>query len=178
MLENLRCNCSICKVERHLFKSLAEQPASVQFSTLALSSPPLARSSNVSELLTDLRTRRNGDSGASLAGELVSALIHAGTAIHAFELIQSVPVLAFTPTIHRTYREVRAWFRDLVPNEYETPELELRHVDLERATRDYRPRAMAGKASAGFSLYGRSEGESLFRRVLDEREITARILTL
>ena len=38
--------------------------------------------------------------------------------------------------------------------EYETPELELRHVDLELATRDYRPRAMAEKAAAGFSLYG------------------------
>ena len=38
--------------------------------------------------------------------------------------------------------------------EYETPELELRHVDLELATRDYRPRAMAEKAAAGFSFYG------------------------
>jgi hypothetical protein len=62
--------------------------------------------------------------------------------------------------------------------EYETPELELRHVDLELATRDYRPRAMAEKAAAGFSLYGRSEEVSRLRRVLDEREITARILTL
>ena len=62
--------------------------------------------------------------------------------------------------------------------EYETPELELRHVDPELATRDYRPRAMAEKASAGFSLYGRSEDTSRLRRVLDEREITARILTL
>jgi hypothetical protein len=62
--------------------------------------------------------------------------------------------------------------------EYETPELELRRVDLELATRDYRPRAMAEKASAGFSLYGRSEEASRLRRVLDEREITARILTL
>jgi hypothetical protein len=62
--------------------------------------------------------------------------------------------------------------------EYETPELELRRVDLELATRDYRPRAMAEKASAGFSLYGRSEDASRLRRVLDEREITARILTL
>jgi hypothetical protein len=62
--------------------------------------------------------------------------------------------------------------------EYETPELELRHVDLELATRDYRPRAMAAKAAAGFSLYGRSEDTSRLRRVLDEREITARILTL
>jgi hypothetical protein len=62
--------------------------------------------------------------------------------------------------------------------EYETPELELRRVDLELATRDYRPRAMAEKAAAGFSLYGRSEDASRLRRVLDEREITAGILTL
>jgi hypothetical protein len=62
--------------------------------------------------------------------------------------------------------------------EFETAELELRHVDLELATRDYRPRAIAEKASAGFSLYGRSEDASWLRRVLDKREITARILTL
>jgi len=62
--------------------------------------------------------------------------------------------------------------------EYENPELELRHVDLELATRDYRPRAIADKASAGFSLYARSEDASRLRRVLDEREITAGILTL
>ena len=62
--------------------------------------------------------------------------------------------------------------------EYETPELELRQVDLELATRDYRPRAMAAKAAAGFSLYARSEDAPRLRRVLDEREITAGILTL
>lgn len=62
--------------------------------------------------------------------------------------------------------------------EYENPELELRHVDLELATRDYRPRAMAAKAAAGFSFYARSEDASRLRRVLDEREITAGILTL
>jgi hypothetical protein len=62
--------------------------------------------------------------------------------------------------------------------EYETSELELRHVDLELATRDYRPQAMAAKASAGFSMYARSEDASRLRRVLDEHEITARILTL
>jgi hypothetical protein len=62
--------------------------------------------------------------------------------------------------------------------EFENHELELRHVDLELATRDYRPRAMAEKAAAGFSLYGRSEDASRLRRVLDEREITVGILTL
>ncbi len=62
--------------------------------------------------------------------------------------------------------------------EYQTAELELRHVDLELATRDYRPRAMVEKASAGFSLYSHSEDASRLRRVLDGREITARIHTL
>jgi hypothetical protein len=62
--------------------------------------------------------------------------------------------------------------------EYETPELELRHVDLELATREYRPRALAAKAAAGFSIYGRSDDASRLRRILDEREITAKILTL
>jgi len=62
--------------------------------------------------------------------------------------------------------------------EYETPELELRHIDLELATRDYRPRTMAAKAAAGFSLYGRLEDAQRLRRVLDDREITTRILTL
>lgn len=62
--------------------------------------------------------------------------------------------------------------------EYETPELELRHIDLELATRDYRPRAMAEKAAAGFSMYSRPEDASRLRRVLDEQEITARILNL
>jgi hypothetical protein len=42
----------------------------VRVSALALKSQALARFSTVSELLTDLHTRRNGDFGASLAGEL------------------------------------------------------------------------------------------------------------
>jgi hypothetical protein len=62
--------------------------------------------------------------------------------------------------------------------EYESPELELRHVDLELATRNYPARAVVQKASAGFALYGRSEDASRLRRVLGQREITARIRTL
>jgi hypothetical protein len=62
--------------------------------------------------------------------------------------------------------------------EYETAELEVRHVDLELATRDYRPRGLADKAKAGFSLYCRPEDATRLRRVLDEREITSGILSL
>lgn len=62
--------------------------------------------------------------------------------------------------------------------EYETAESEVRHADLELATREYRPRALAEKSAAGFSLYSRSEDASRLRRILDERELTAGILTL
>jgi len=62
--------------------------------------------------------------------------------------------------------------------EYETAELGRRHVDLELATRNYRPHALAQKAKAGFSLYAPREDASKLRRVLHEAELTARILSL
>ncbi|HEY0701479.1 MAG TPA: hypothetical protein VGD60_01815 [Candidatus Acidoferrales bacterium] len=62
--------------------------------------------------------------------------------------------------------------------EYDTAEMERKYVDLELATRNYRPGALAAKAKAGFSLYARREDASRLRRVLDEREITAKILSL
>ena len=62
--------------------------------------------------------------------------------------------------------------------EYDTAEMERKHLDLELATRNYRPRALAEKAKAGFSLYALREDASRLRRVLDEREITAEILSL
>jgi hypothetical protein len=62
--------------------------------------------------------------------------------------------------------------------EYETADREDRHVDLELATRNYRPRTMAQKAKAGFSIYAPREDTAKLRRIFDESEITARIFTL
>jgi hypothetical protein len=62
--------------------------------------------------------------------------------------------------------------------EYDTAEMERGHLDLELATRNYRPRALVQKAKAGFSFYALREDASRLRRVLDEREITAEILSL
>ncbi len=117
MRDNLRCNCHICKVERYLLISLSEAPGSADFSKFVASSPPLAKFTSVSDLLGHLHVRRNGDSAGALVSELLTSLVRAGTAIPDLQLIQSVLVLAFTPTIHRTYREVRAWFRELEPED-------------------------------------------------------------
>jgi hypothetical protein len=62
--------------------------------------------------------------------------------------------------------------------EYETVDMEHRQLDLELATRNYRLRALAEKAKAGFALFALREDASRLRCVLDEREITAEILSL
>jgi len=62
--------------------------------------------------------------------------------------------------------------------EYETADHERRRLDLELATRNYRPRSMAEKVKAGFSIYAPREDASKLRRILEETELTARILSL
>jgi hypothetical protein len=62
--------------------------------------------------------------------------------------------------------------------EYEKPDGEMARVDLELVTEHYRGRNVADKVRAGFSLYTpRGEADRL-RRVLDQRELTAEILSL
>jgi DNA-directed RNA polymerase specialized sigma24 family protein len=117
MRDNLRCNCHICKVERHLFVSLSEPPGDARFAALAVNTEALSRYATVPDLLSDLHAARDSDSPTTVPGELLSTLIQTGAARGEFELVQSILVLAFTPTIHRTYREVRAWFRDLEPED-------------------------------------------------------------
>ncbi len=62
--------------------------------------------------------------------------------------------------------------------EYEDECRELRRLDLEIATRDYRPQGLAEKAKAGFHLFARQQDHPKLRRVLDGQEITARIFAL
>ena len=62
--------------------------------------------------------------------------------------------------------------------EYETREGERARVDLEFATGHYRGRNLAEKVRAGFSIYARADEVSKLQRVLDQRELTAEILSL
>jgi len=62
--------------------------------------------------------------------------------------------------------------------EYETRDGDAARVNLELVTEHYRHRHVAEKARAGFSLYTpRGESDKL-RRVLDQQELTAEILSL
>lgn len=62
--------------------------------------------------------------------------------------------------------------------EYEDDCREIRRLDLEVATRDYRPQGLGEKAKAGFHLFARQEDLPRLRRILDRQEITARIFDL
>jgi hypothetical protein len=104
-------------VERNIFDFLVEPPCNSRFLALAASSPVLAKFTNASELLAYLHSPRTGDYAYSDVGQLLTALIAARTTMPDSELIHSVLVLAFAPTIHRTYREVCAWFRGLEPED-------------------------------------------------------------
>jgi hypothetical protein len=62
--------------------------------------------------------------------------------------------------------------------EYATQENEPARLDLELATRHYHAGHLAEKARAGFQLYARPQDTAGLRRVRDEHEITAAILSL
>ena len=62
--------------------------------------------------------------------------------------------------------------------EYETPDQNIARINLELTTGDYRPRQLADKARAGFTLYSHGDDASHVRRVLSDRELTAEILSL
>jgi hypothetical protein len=113
MRDNLRCDCHICYTEDRVFEVLVDPSGSTRFLALANSFPVLAKFTNISELLAYLHSPRNGDYDWSEAGETLTTLIRAQASLPDLELIHSVLVLAFAPTIHRTYREVCAWFREL-----------------------------------------------------------------
>ena len=62
--------------------------------------------------------------------------------------------------------------------EYEDREGNMARVDLEFATEHYRGSNLAEKVRAGFSLYARPQDAPGLRRVLEQKELTAEILSL
>jgi hypothetical protein len=62
--------------------------------------------------------------------------------------------------------------------EYETPDRETARVDLELATEHYRSPNLTKKVRAGLSIYARPQEVVGLRRVLDQRELIAEILSL
>jgi hypothetical protein len=113
MREKLQCNCHICKIERHLVISLSEPPYSEDFLRIAHAELALTGFSNALGLVEHLHAQRDGGISVPSASEVVGSLMQCSSINAESELRNSVLVLSFIPMIHRTYREVRAWFREI-----------------------------------------------------------------
>jgi DNA-directed RNA polymerase specialized sigma24 family protein len=117
MRDKIQCNCHICKTERHLIVSLSEKPYSDEFLIVANSAIPLSTFPSALALVEHLHTQRNGVISVPSASEIMTSLIQNNSLVSRAELKNSVLVLSFIPMIHRTYREVRAWFREIEPED-------------------------------------------------------------
>jgi len=113
MRENLNCHCHICRVERHLFTAVEQFPGPDRFRKITTVSPVLATFGDARTLIGHLHAQKRGEYRSPSPSEVLRAIIEAGRDIGDPEMSQSVLVLAFMPTIHRTYREIRAWFQEL-----------------------------------------------------------------
>ena len=167
--KKLNCHCAICKVERSLFLSLAEPPGSEQFSSLARSAPPLANFASISGLLGHLHAHHNAETIQPSAGVVLRALIEARASSADPELTQSVLVLVFAPAIHRIYRELCMWFRELEPEDVAqqafTSFLELAASAPIEVPSGYLPIALARRLRK--SLFRWAEKEARFRPPLE-----------
>ena len=113
MRDNLKCNCNICRVEQQLSASLGEPIRLERFSELQVLHPLLAGFGSPSMVVEHLHSQREGEERPPTANEILAALIRSAEDPAWAETSNSVLVLAFMPAIHRTYSEIRGWFREL-----------------------------------------------------------------
>jgi hypothetical protein len=110
------CQCVVCNVEAALLDSFSTQTARNHFKALANNYPILSHFESPLDVVTKLR--RQGDPASQDAGnQILRTLIHA-ISDKAFEdLGQQLLLVAFTPAIHKIYREVCQRFPLLSPDD-------------------------------------------------------------
>jgi DNA-directed RNA polymerase specialized sigma24 family protein len=116
MYKENNCQCVVCKVERELLKTLNTQTVQTHFKALASNHPVSNHLSSPLEAIARLHGQvgaGNHDSG----NQILHALIHA-VSDKAFEdLGQQLLLVAFTPAIHKIYREICQRFPTLPPDD-------------------------------------------------------------
>ncbi len=99
------CPCAVCNVEAALLDSFSTQSARIHFQALATNYPVLNHFSSPVELVEHLH-EQGGTANQNAGSEILHALIHAITE-RPFEVIgQQLLLLAFTPAIHKIFREM------------------------------------------------------------------------
>jgi len=110
------CPCAVCNVEAALLDSFSTQSARIHFQALATNYPVLNHFSSPLELVEHLH-EQNGTANQNAGSEILHALIHAIAERPFEEIGQQLLLLAFTPAIHKIFREMCQRFPTLAPDE-------------------------------------------------------------
>jgi DNA-directed RNA polymerase specialized sigma24 family protein len=105
------CDCLICRLEQSLLDELNHEKRMEEYQRWAASSEILAPFPTVRQLLAHLH--RQGNDQNSSADEVIRELVRAGASRPSRSLWQSLLLLVFIPTIHRTTSQIRAAFPSL-----------------------------------------------------------------
>src|SRR5215472_4313359 len=110
------CKCVVCNVEAALLGSFSTQIARTHFKALANGYPVLSHFNSPVDLVAQLHDQggaANHDSG----NRILHALIHAISDKSFEDLGQQLLLVAFTPGIHKIYREICQRFPMLTPDD-------------------------------------------------------------
>lgn len=113
MVENHRCRCPICSVERTLASDL-KAPASVdRFRTLTVNYPALSDFESPSAVIAFLHSHPHDAVRSRQSNEIIKALLSRKQSRDGPAPFQDLLLLAFIPALHKTYRETRLHFTSL-----------------------------------------------------------------
>ncbi len=111
MMTGNECECLICRLEAHLIDELSHEKSSEEYRVWTASSQVLAAFPTACQLIGHLH--RQSDDQSSSVDEIIVELVRAGAKRPPDPISQSLLLLVFVPTIHRTTTQIRAAFPSL-----------------------------------------------------------------
>lgn len=113
MVENHRCRCAICSVERELISDLTAPATADRFRALAVNDPVLSDFESPSAVIAFLHSHPHDAVRSRQSNEIIKALLTGKQATNKQAVFQDLLLLAFIPTLHNTYREISFRFTGL-----------------------------------------------------------------
>jgi DNA-directed RNA polymerase specialized sigma24 family protein len=111
MMTGNDCDCLICRLEENLLDELSREKGLEEYRLWAASSQVLAAFPTASELIGHLH-RQSADQNSSI-DEIIVELVRTGVKEPPSPIWQSLLLLAFVPTIHRTTTQISMAFPSL-----------------------------------------------------------------
>jgi hypothetical protein len=118
MSKENNCQCVVCQVEQNLLDSLSTQTARTHFQALASKYPILNHFDSPAAVIAQLHEHQDGEIANHIAcNAILHALVDSVADGTAEELGQQLLLVAYTPAIHKAYREVCQKFPGLSPED-------------------------------------------------------------